>query len=284
MKNRTEDARESLKWLRGNDYNFNDEINEIQLEHDLMTRNRTTFFAALKKPATKRALMITLILVFLTQMSGINAVIFYTASIFQEANVPVESSVAAIIVGIMQVVATFVATFVVDKLGRRPLLALSSSVMCICNIGLGAYFFLLDHNSAYINYLGWLPISSLCVYIIAFSLGLGPLPWVLVSEIFTTEVKAIASSLSGATSWFIAFLVTKFFSNVRDLVGAGPTFLGFAAFAIVCTVFVLTTVPETKGKSFQEIQATLHSETDNIDEADDDNTTITNASQNTIAI
>lgn len=103
-------------------------------------------------------------------------------------------------------------------------------------------------------------------------------------EIFSTEVKAIASSLSGATSWLIAFLVTKYFSNVRDSIGAGPTFFGFAFFAATCTIFVITSIPETKGKSFNEIQRSLHGETNNIDEPDDDNTTITNASQNTIAI
>lgn len=108
-------------------------------------------------------------------------------------------------------------------------------------------------------------------------------PWVLVSEIFATEVKAIASSLSGSTSWLIAFLVTKFFSNVRDTIGAGPTFFAFSIFAALCLLFVRLKVPETQGKSFNEIQRLLHVET--VDETDDDNTTtITNASQNTIAI
>lgn len=178
MKNQPQNAEASLKWLRGEDYNLSDELTEIQIEHDLMTRNRTSSFSAVKK--SKRALMISLILLILTQMSGINAVIFYTDSIFEQANAGVESSsMATIIVGTMQVVATFFASMTVDNLGRRMLLVTSASVMCICNCGLGAYFFLLDINSTYIHYFNWLPISSLCVYIIAFSTGLGPIPWVL---------------------------------------------------------------------------------------------------------
>lgn len=284
MKNRIENAKESLKWLRGREYNFDDELTEIQIEHELATRNQTTFLTAINKPATKRGLMITLLLLLCTQLSGINAVIFYTDWIFKAANTGIESSIATIIVGIMQVVATFVASLTVDKLGRRFLLIISSSVMCICNIGLGVYFYIGDQNDPIVNSLNWLPITSLCIYIIAFSLGLGPVPWILVGELFSTDAKAIASSLSGATSWFIAFLVTKFFSNVRDLIGVGQTFLIFAIFAAICTAFVTFVVPETKGKSFNEIQQSLHTGANETVEADDDNTTITTASQNTIAI
>lgn len=109
------------------------------------------------------------------------------------------------------------------------------------------------------------------------------------AEIFTTEAKAVASSMTGATSWLIAFIVTKFFSNIRDLIGIGQTFWAFAVFAAVCTIFVAGMVPETKGKSFNEIQKSLlnGSSTDNHNnhnEHDDNHTTDTNASENTIAI
>lgn len=178
IKNQTEKAERSLKWLRGSDYNYNDELIEIQIEQELIRQHQGNFFTALKKSATRRALMITLCLLALTQFSGINAVIFYTGFIFEQSHANIESSLATIIVGIMQVVATFVASLTVDRLGRRFLLILSASVMCICNICLGIYFYLLDQKSAVISDLYWLPIASLCVYIIAFSLGLGPVIWV----------------------------------------------------------------------------------------------------------
>lgn len=280
-------AEESLIWLRGDEFDHNEELIEIQIENELIVRNRVSILKAIGKPATKRGLMITMGLVIIVQFSGINAVIFYTGFIFDAAATGIEPSLATIIVGVMQVVATFIASLTIDKLGRRFLLITSALTMCICNICLGVYFVLDDRKSDLINSLNWLPISSLCVYIIAFSLGLGPIPWVLVGEIFVLEVKAIASSLSGSTSWLVAFIVTKFFSNVRDLIGMGTTFFIFAVFAALCTVFILALVPETKGKSFNEIQQSLYRGTGDNEAKDDDaddQTSVTNTSQNTIAI
>lgn len=306
MKNNVEKAKKSLIWLRGEENDFMQELIEIQIEHEIINQNQSTLMTALSKPATKRGLIISSILLLLTQLSGINAVIFYTDWIFKTANTDIESTVSTIIVGAMQVIATIVASLTVDRLGRRFLLMMSASIMCICNLNLGIYFYLDDHKSDVINYLHWLPIISLCVYIIAFSLGLGkfsfsfiyeicfllsedfyfpagPIPWVLVGEIFSTESKAIASSLSGATSWLIAFLVTKFFSNVRELIGVGNTFFGFASFAACATLFVAKAVPETKGKTLYEIQRLLNGNgNNNINCPDDDN--LTAASQNTITI
>lgn len=111
-----------------------------------------------------------------------------------------------------------------------------------------------------------------------------PITWVLVGEIFSTEAKAISSSLSGSTSWLAAFIVTKFFSNIRDAIGIGETFFLFAVFAIICTIFVWLTVPETKGRSFREIQRLLGSAQDSDNNDQDDNTTVTSVSQNTIIV
>lgn len=119
MKNRVTDAEESLKWLRGEHNDFNDELTEIQIAHELVSRNRISLISVIKKPATLRGLMISLCLLLLVQLSGINAVIFYTALIFDAARTGVESSLATIIVGIMQVAATFVASLTVDRLGKE---------------------------------------------------------------------------------------------------------------------------------------------------------------------
>lgn len=104
MKNRLEKAEESLIFLRGEEYNYNDELIEIQIENELLARSRVNLLTALNKPATKRALMISLCLVFFVQFSGINAVIFYTGFIFDATNAGIQASVATIIVGVMQVV------------------------------------------------------------------------------------------------------------------------------------------------------------------------------------
>lgn len=105
-------------------------------------------------------------------------VIFYTAAIFGYADTGIDPLLATIIVGVMQVVTTFIASLVVDKLGRRLLLLLSDAVMAICTILLGIYFYL-QSNDHDVSNLGWLPVFSLCLFIVAFSFGFGPVPWLM---------------------------------------------------------------------------------------------------------
>lgn len=174
MQNRIENAENALKRLRGDQYDYNNELTEMQIEHEMMKQRPHSWLSIFRRGASRRALFITVVLVTLTQLSGINAVIFYTGFIFGSSKTGIESSMATIIVGIMQVLATFVASLTVDRLGRRCLLITSAVVMALCNLSLGGYFYLLDHSDGSLaQQLNWIPIASLCIYIIAFSLGLG---------------------------------------------------------------------------------------------------------------
>lgn len=159
----------------------------------------------------------------------------------------------------MQVVATFVSTLVVDKLGRRVLLLASSSVMAICTILLGVYFYLQDSNKD-VSSIGWLPIVALVVFIVMFSLGMGPVPWMMIGELFATDIKGFAGSLSGTCNWLLAFVVTFTFASMRTGMGNGPTFWLFSGLTILGFVFVYFLVPETKGKSLSDIQVILSGE------------------------
>lgn len=104
----------------------------------------------------------------------------------------------------------------------------------------------------------------------------------LTGELFTTEAKAMSSSLCGAMAAAVAFVVTKEFSTVSQLIGTGETFCIFAGFSVTCAVFVWCTVPETKGKSFNDIQRSLGADHDNGSNVIDDNTTVTSVSEDTI--
>lgn len=163
------------------------------------------------------------------------------------------------IVGVMQVIATFVASMVIDRLGRRILLLGSILVMGICTVFLGIYFYMYDQDKSNVEGMGWLPVLSLCLYIVVFSLGFGPIPWVMIGELFATDVKGLAGSIAGSFSWLLAFVITKSFTNIRETIGLGETFWLFAMFSALGTVFVFFYVPETKGKSLIEIQKMLSS-------------------------
>lgn len=172
-KGKKEAAAKSLKWLRGSEYDYSGELAELQAQHETERKNKVSIFAALSRRSTKKAIFISLGLMFFQQMSGINAVIFFTKNIFDAADAGIDSNLATIIVGIMQVISVFISSIIVDKLGRRLLLIPSSIVMIITTILLGVYFFMKDADKESVSALAWLPITSLCVFIILFSIGFG---------------------------------------------------------------------------------------------------------------
>lgn len=151
--------------------------------------------------------------------------------------------------------ATFASTLLIDRLGRKLLLIISASVMSLCLASLGTYFYL-KQNMDLSNY-ALVPVACVALFIIVFSIGFGPIPWLMIGELFPNKVKGIAGSISAAFNWSLAFTVTKLFQNMLNLFGNGTT---FGIFAIICalgTAFVYFTVPETKGKSIIEVQALL---------------------------
>lgn len=155
------------------------------------------------------------------------------------------------------VVVTWVGSMVIDKAGRRPLLLLSGSVMCLCAAALGAYFYLKQVSPDTAKTLGVLPIISLSVFIIVFSLGFGPIPWMFVSEIFPPQIKGAASSIACLFNWVSVFFVTRFYNDLLNEFGAYGTFWIFAGISAAGTFFIWSLVIETKGKSMEEIQREL---------------------------
>lgn len=165
--------------------------------------------------------------------------------------------ICTVIIGVVQVVATFVSVMIVDKAGRKLLLTISACVMAICTICLGVYFFMQRQDVASVADIGWLPLASLILFIACFSLGFGPVPWLMMGELFSREIKSIASALCGTTNWMLAFAVTKAYGPLKDGIGGGPVFWIFSGITIVGGVFVLIATPETKGKSLAEVQELL---------------------------
>lgn len=148
----------------------------------------------------------------------------------------------------------------VDKLGRRILLLLSIIMMALCLFSLAGYFYMKMDLGMDVNQLGWIPLSSLSVYVIAFSLGFGPIPWMLMGEIFPSQIRGCASSIACLFNWFCVFLITKFFPSFAVQFGIGKVFWFFVICCLVGTLYVYVLVPETKGKSLEEIQDMLGGE------------------------
>lgn len=263
VKNKDEEAKKALIKLRGRNYDVDHELQLLQRKAEEARNNPVAFTSAITKKTAIKALIICYSLMLFQQLSGINAVIFNTAAIFESAGASIDPSIATIIIGVIQVIATFTSTLVVDRLGRRILLLLSALIMCVCSTSLGVFFFLKDahgDDSSIVLAIGWLPLVALSLFIIAFSLGFGPIPWMMAGELCMIDIKAFVGSTAGTFNWLLSFTVTSTFNSLNQAIGAGQVFWMFAGIMLVGFVFIFFVVPETKGKSVDEIQLMLGAE------------------------
>ncbi|XP_023167316.2 facilitated trehalose transporter Tret1-2 homolog [Drosophila hydei] len=258
MKGREDDAVKSLLWLRGQHCDVRAELNEIIEETNKNTDEpKVSLWKALCRPITLKGISIAVTLQALQQWTGINAIMFYSTSIFEDVGSSLSGRVCTILIGATQVVMTLVAVAIIDKAGRRILLLISAFLMAITTCLMGVYFQMRDSDEESVASLGWLPITSILLFIIFFSIGFGPGPWLVMAELFSEDVKSVAGSIAGTSNWFSAFLVTKLFPLLKNGIGSGPTFWIFCGIAVLGFVYVLICVPETKGKTITEIQLIL---------------------------
>lgn len=255
-KNRRHEAERTLRWLRGPDADLSAEIEDMQKELDDAARQRAGVMSMVTSKAPRMALICGLGLMFFQQFSGINAVIFYTNNIFQSAGSNIPPTIATIIIGVVQTIATYASSLLVERAGRRLLLLQSCIIMGLCLIILGVYF-KLQLDSVNVASFGWLPLVCLVLFIISFSMGFGPIPWMMMAELFPVEFRGPATGVTVITNWCLVFVVTLFFPIMKDAIGIYSCFWFFASFMVVCVFFVFFLIPETKGKTVTQIQAIL---------------------------
>ncbi|KAH7520025.1 hypothetical protein FEM48_Zijuj08G0099900 [Ziziphus jujuba var. spinosa] len=206
----TEDFEASLQVLRGFDTDISIEVNEIKRSVATTGRRTTIRFSDLKRRRYWFPLMIGIGLLVLQQLSGINGVLFYSSNIFANAGIS-SSNVATVGLGAIQVIATGVTTWLVDKTGRRLLLIVSSSGMTFSLILVSAAFFLegiASKGSPLYDILGILSLVGLVAMVIFFSLGLGAIPWVIMSEILPVNIKSLAGSIATLANWLTSWAIT----------------------------------------------------------------------------
>lgn len=212
------------------------------------------------KPSFLRPFMISMTLHFFQQSTGINAVMFYCATIFENAGFQDNSTMVSILIGIIQLVAAVVSILLIDRGGRRFLLLIGGVGMCVSCFSMGFYFFVTinsvpDTDIAYGGPdISWVAVTSIAVYIVGFAMAWGPCTWLIMSEIFPVKAKGVASGIATFFNWFCSFLVTLSFDVLIDGLTIAGTFWFFGSLAFLAVLFVYFYVPETKGKSLEEIQ------------------------------
>lgn len=253
--NNCEEAEKSIATLRGKNFDPRLEVYDLQRAFDEASKApETSFLIEFKKRATAKAFLIILCLFFIFQMVGINAVIFYATTIFIESGIKMDPFLATVILGVVEFLATICSIFVVDKFGRVFLLIVSFTMSFIGLIGIGSYFSVHENHE---EFLTWLPLPSLCIFVIGFNLGVGTVPFVLLGEIFSHEAKKIIAPFSQTMQFAMSFVIGILFPALVHSIGTGLTFFLFAGFCIIGLIFTIFVIPETKNKTLEQIQTLL---------------------------
>lgn len=185
------------------------------------------------------------------QVSGINAIIYYAPRIFEMAGLGRSSSLLSTVgIGAVNFLFTLIAINFIDKIGRKTLM-LIGSIGLIATLGLVAQAFYTQ------NFGGWGVTVYLLVYIAFFAFSQGAVIWVFISEIFPNQVRAKGQTLGSTTHWVMATLIAFSFPMLAERLGGGHTFLFFCVMMVLQLLFVWKLMPETKGKSLEQIERTL---------------------------
>jgi sugar porter (SP) family MFS transporter len=205
----------------------------------------------LTSAAARPALILGISLAAVQQFSGINTIMSYAPKIMEETGLNLSHSILySVIIGALNVVVTVVAVRLVDRLGRRPLMLGSLAGMFVALALLGLTFELPLGSAG-----SWLALLCILGYVAAFAAGVGPVFWVLIAEISPPSARGAGASVSATAVWLSNFVVVLVFLPISGAIGSGPTFWLFAAVCALGFAYVNRYLPETKGRSFTEIDA-----------------------------
>ncbi|XP_050506143.1 facilitated trehalose transporter Tret1-like [Diabrotica virgifera virgifera] len=254
MKNQTEKAKNALKVYRNPGVNVDEEIKEIK--EKIEEQNSGKLIEVLKTKAFIKSFIIANMLLIFQQFTGINGITMYSQTIFNKTGSNLSPEICSIILGALNLASGSIAPFVAERFTRRFLLNLSAAGMIICESVLGIYC-VLDDAGKVSSSLKFLPIVSLAGFMFTYNFGVGPLCWVVTSEIFVTRVKTFAMSFSVFIYYIIGFFIAQYFNPVSEAIGIGPVFFIFAGCCTAFILFVVFYVIETSAKTLEEIQDEL---------------------------
>lgn len=231
--------------------NVNDEMKEIR---ESLICEKECKWGDLLDPVVRPALIVGIGLAIFQQLTGINTVIYYAPTILLFAGL--ESAAASILatagIGVINVLLTIVSILLIDRVGRRPLL-LAGLIGMVISLGLLGIAFALPGLS---SSLGLLAVISLMLYVGSFAIGLGPVFWLMISEIYPLRIRGRSMSIATVANWGFNLLVAITFLSLIQILGTPGTFWLYSIIGVVAFIFVYLFVPETKGKSLEEIEST----------------------------
>ncbi|WP_137291234.1 sugar porter family MFS transporter [Natronorubrum halophilum] len=246
---RESDAREVLSRTRS-EGQVGDELREIKAT----IRTESGTLRDLLQPWVRPMLIVGVGLAVFQQVTGINTVMYYAPTILESTGFADTASILATVgIGAVNVVMTVVAVLLIDRTGRRPLLLTGLAGMTGMLAVLGAAFYMPGLSGI----IGWVATGSLMLYVGFFAIGLGPVFWLMISEIYPMEVRGRAMGVVTVLNWAGNLVVSLTFLRLVDVFGQSGTFWLYGALSLLALVFCYRLVPETKGRSLEEIESDL---------------------------
>ncbi|XP_041813822.1 solute carrier family 2, facilitated glucose transporter member 6 [Chelmon rostratus] len=266
---REQQAEKALRWLRGKHYDTHIEL--LAIQHSINTQGRVTW-SQLATPVYYRPILISVVMRFLQQMTGITPILVYLEPIFSQSKVSLEPRYDAALVGAVRLFSVAIAAFLMDRAGRKALLYTSSMLMFLSALTLT----MISHTTACppspapyngtvsLDYSGHsdtgstaagiIPLISTMVFIFGYAMGWGPITWLLMSEVLPLVARGVASGLCVTVSWLTAFMLTHTFTHLVDRYGLYVPYLCFTVVCVLCLLFNAVCIPETRNRSLEEIE------------------------------
>ncbi|XP_050672314.1 facilitated trehalose transporter Tret1-like isoform X1 [Leptidea sinapis] len=255
-KNRVEECKESFYWYRGYSPVMQNELDKMLVEHEKKKEVKPkleTLKENIKKPEFWKPLCIMIVFFIVTQLSGINVVCAYTTDIMEVLIGNNKNTYAAMLAtDILRVIALISACLILRRLGRRPLAIFSGVLTTLSLITLASYLYLVDkrvirHISPFIS------LGLMAIYIVVSNLGISPLPWNMVGEVFASETKGLGSGISVMMTSMAFFGTVKTAPAMFHSIGHHGTYMFYGLSTLMGTIFLYFFLPETKGKTLLQI-------------------------------
>ncbi|XP_077158487.1 solute carrier family 2, facilitated glucose transporter member 3-like isoform X2 [Paroedura picta] len=244
-----EKAKAVLQKLRGTP-DVSSDIQEMKDESTKMSQEKKVTIPELfRSPSYRQAILIAIMLQLSQQLSGINAVFYYSTGIFREAGVqkPVYATIGA---GVVNTVFTVVSLFLVERAGRRTLHLVGLGGMAVCAAVMTIALVLQN----IVSWMSYISIIAILAFVALFEIGPGPIPWFIVSELFSQGPRPAAVAVAGCSNWTSNFLVAMLFPYAAQYCG-NYVFIIFIVFLVIFFIFTFFKVPETKGRTFDDISS-----------------------------
>ncbi|XP_024944312.1 facilitated trehalose transporter Tret1 isoform X1 [Cephus cinctus] len=259
-RDRPQEAKSALRRFRGNNYNLDKEMDALVNFSNKNNIKRLTGFreimTAILKPNAIKPFILLFLYFLIYQWSGTNALTFYAVDIIKDSGATVDKYLATVILGVVRLASTIAACILCRRCGRRPLTLISSIGCGLSMVGLGSYMWLLEYWKS-INIPAtwtWVPIFCIFAYTITCTLGFLVIPWVMIGEVYPTQIRGVIGGITTMSAHAFIFTVVKTYPLLADSLTRHGTFILYGCISLVGTIYFYVCLPETKGKTLQEIE------------------------------